>query len=88
MSLFIIQVVNTAFTVLVWLVIGRCILSFIPHNPYQPIIKFIYDITEPVMSPFRRLLPTAGAIDFSPILAILAVSLVQRIVIQLLYYIL
>ncbi|HOQ08935.1 MAG TPA: YggT family protein [Syntrophomonadaceae bacterium] len=85
--MFVIQVVNTAFNVLVWLIIGRCILSFIPHNPYQPIIKFIYDITEPVMSPFRRLLPTAGPIDFSPILAVLAVTLVQRLVIQLLYYI-
>lgn len=87
MNLFIIQVVNTAFNVLVWLIIGRCILSFIPHNPYQPVIKFIYDITEPVMSPFRRLLPTAGGLDFSPFLAVLAVSLVQRLVIQLLYYI-
>lgn len=88
MNLFIIQVVNTAFTVLVWLIIGRCILSFIPHNPYQPIIKFIYDITEPVMSPFRRLLPTAGGIDFSPILAVFAVSLVQKLVYSLLISIL
>lgn len=39
------------------------------------------------MSPFRRLLPTAGGLDFSPFLAVLAVSLVQRLVIQLLYYI-
>jgi YggT family protein len=88
LNLFIIQVVNTAFTVLVWLIIGRCILSFIPHNPYQPIIKFIYDITEPVMSPFRRLLPTAGGIDFSPILAVFAVSLVQKLVYSLLISIL
>ncbi|HQA06507.1 MAG TPA: YggT family protein [Syntrophomonadaceae bacterium] len=85
--MFVIQVVNTAFNVLIWLIVGRCILSFIPHNPYQPIIKFIYDITEPVMSPFRRLLPTAGPIDFSPFLAVLVVTLIQRIVIQLLYYI-
>lgn len=57
MNAFIIQIVETAFTVLVWLIIGRCILSFIRHDPYHPIIKFIYEVTEPVMSPFRRLLP-------------------------------
>lgn len=87
MNIFVIQVVDTAFDVLVWLIIGRCILSFVPHNPYQPVIKFIYDITEPIMSPFRRLLPMAGPIDFSLILAVFVVTLIQRIVIQLLYYI-
>lgn len=87
MSLFIIQLINTAFTVLIWLIIGRCILSFVSHNPYHPIIKFVYDITEPIMSPFRRLLPSAGVIDFSPILAIMAVTLVQYLVMQLLYFI-
>lgn len=88
MNAFIIQIVETAFTVLVWLIIGRCILSFIRHDPYHPIIKFIYEVTEPVMSPFRRLLPPAGGLDFSPMLAVFAVYLVQSIVIKILYYIL
>jgi len=81
----IIQVVNTAFNVLVWLIIGRCILSFVRHDPYQPLIKFVYDVTEPVMAPFRKLIPAAGGLDFSPIIAVLAISLVQKIVIDLLY---
>jgi len=81
----IIQLVNIAFDVLVWLIIGRCVLSFVRHNPYNPLIKFVYDVTEPIMAPFRRLIPAAGGIDFSPIIAILAVTLVQRLVIDLLY---
>ncbi|MBC7076107.1 MAG: YggT family protein [Syntrophomonadaceae bacterium] len=84
MGLQIIQLVNIAFDVLVWLIIGRCILSFIRHDPYNPVIKFIYDVTEPVMAPFRRLIPAAGGIDFSPIIAVLAVTLVQRLVVDLL----
>lgn len=78
------DLVNTAFTVLAWLIIARCILSFVRHNPYQPVIKFIYDVTEPVMAPFRKLLPPAGGIDFSPILAILAVSLAQKLIVSML----
>jgi YggT family protein len=81
----IIQIVDTAFNVLVWLIIGRCILSFIRHDPYNPLIKFVYDVTEPIMAPFRRLVPAAGGIDFSPIIAVLAISLIQRIVIELLH---
>ncbi|MDD2586448.1 MAG: YggT family protein [Syntrophomonadaceae bacterium] len=80
----IIQIVNAAFTVLIYLIIGRCLLSFIKHNPYQPIFKFVYDVTEPIMAPFRKLLPSAGGMDFSPILAVLALSLVQKLVIGIL----
>lgn len=85
MNFQIIQIVNTAFNVLVWLIIGRCILSFIRHDPYNPLIKFVYDVTEPIMAPFRRIIPATGGIDFSPIIAVLAISLIQKIVIDLLY---
>lgn len=84
----IILFVNLAFQLLIYLVIGRCILSFIKHNPYQPIIKFIYDITEPVMAPFRKLIPATGGIDFSPIIVILALSLAQKIIINILHMVL
>lgn len=84
----IIQVVDIIFEVLVWLVIARCILSFVRHNPYQPVIRFVYDVTEPIMAPFRRLIPAAGGLDFSPIVVLLVLSLVQRIVIRFLYTIL
>ncbi len=84
----IISLVDIAFTVLVWIIIGRCILSFVRHDPYQPIIKFIYDVSEPIMAPFRKLIPSAGGIDFSPIFAVIALTLVQRLVINILFSIL
>jgi YggT family protein len=80
----IIQLVDLVFEVLVWLIIIRCVLSFIKHNPYQPVIRFIYDVTEWVMAPFRRIIPSTAGIDFSPIIAVLAVELVRRIVMRLL----
>ena len=84
----IIQLVNIVFEVLTWMIIIRCILSFVRHDPYQPIIKFIYEVTEPIMAPFRRMIPATGGMDFSPLVVLLAITLVQRIVIQLLYAIL
>ncbi|NLN87646.1 MAG: YggT family protein [Syntrophomonadaceae bacterium] len=84
----IIQLVDIVFEVLVWLVIIRCILSFVRHNPYQPLIRFVYDVTEPIMTPFRRLIPAAGGIDFSPIVVVLVLSLLQSVVIRFLYSIL
>ncbi len=81
----VIQVVNIGFEVLNWLVIARCILSFVRHNPGQPLIRFVYEVTEPIMGPFRRLIPSSSGIDFSPIILILAISVVQRLVVSLLW---
>jgi len=83
--LLLIQVVNIVFEVLTWLIIGRCVLSFIRHNPSQPIIRFVYEVTEPIMAPLRRLIPSAGGIDFSPIVAVLAITMVQKLVTALLW---
>lgn len=79
-----ISLIDLLFEVLSWLIIGRCILSFVPHNPHQPIIKFVYEITEPIMAPFRRLLPAAGGIDFSPLIALLVLMMVKSLVIRIL----
>ncbi len=84
----IINIVNTAFHVLISLVIIRVLLSWVRHDPYQPIIKFVYDITEPVMRPFYKLVPVVGGIDFSPIIVIFVLTIVQRLVTQILYMLL
>jgi len=82
-----IGIINIAFQVLVWLIIARCLLSFVRHNPYQPIIRFIYDVTEPIMSPFCGIIFSAGGLDFSPFIAVLAIELIRRLIIQLLWMI-
>jgi YggT family protein len=51
------------------------------------IIKFIYDVTEPIMAPFRRLLPMGYGIDFSPILAVFALGLLNKLLVQLILFI-
>lgn len=66
-----------------WIVFVRCLLSFIKHDPYHPVIRFFYDITEPVMAPFRKLLPATAGVDFSPILVFFAIVLIQSLVIYI-----
>lgn len=78
------RIVNIAFQVYIWLIFARIILSWVKHNPYQPVIRFIYETTEPVLGFFRRIIPPIGAIDISPIAAFFALELLNRLVIQLL----
>lgn len=85
MSLF--YIIRTAFEVLNWLIIARVLLSWIRHDPYHPIIRFIYEVTEPILIPFRRLIPPRPGmpIDWSPFIAILALQLVERLVLGLIF---
>lgn len=54
--------------------LARVLVSWIPVDPYHPIIQTLYQITEPVLEPIRQLLPPGGGIDFSPLIAMLLVQ--------------
>jgi YggT family protein len=59
-------------TAVYWLVIIRALLSWVSPDPYNPVVRFIYNVTEPVLAPFRRIVPAyASGMDFSPIFAII-----------------
>lgn len=81
---FIIELVKIIFEVYTWLIIARIILSWVPHNPYNPIIRFVYEITQPVLGLFQRFIPPIGMIDFSPIVAFIALELAKYFIITIL----
>ncbi|MDK2887653.1 MAG: YggT family protein [Thermoanaerobacter sp.] len=76
------RIINVAFQVYTWLIFIRIILSFIRHNPYHPLIRFIYEITEPVLGFFRRFIPPVGMLDFSPLVAFFALELLRQIILN------
>src|SRR5262244_3384912 len=66
-----------------WIVIARAILSWVNPDPYNPIVRFLYSATEPVLYRIRRALPLyAGGIDFSPILVFVVIIFLQYFVVQ------
>jgi YggT family protein len=82
-----VDLVRIAFSVLNLLIIARVLLSWIPFgNPNSPVIRFIYETTEPILAPIRRIIHTGALpLDFSPIIAILLISMVEKWVIILLF---
>ncbi|MEW5954247.1 MAG: YggT family protein [Bacillota bacterium] len=80
----IVAFINVAFYVYTWLIFIRIILSWIRHNPHQPVIKFIYEITEPVLGVFRRIIPPLGVVDLSPIAAFFALEIARQILVNVL----
>ncbi len=67
-----------------WIIIIRALISWVNPDPWNPIIQFLYRVTEPVLAPIRRRLPMAG-IDFSPMVVILAIWFLQWFLVPTLY---
>lgn len=72
------RVLDLALTAYYWLIIVRALLSWVNPDPWNPIVQFLHRVTEPVLAPLRRLLPTWRiGIDLSPLVAILGLIFVQ-----------
>ena len=64
-----------------WIVFVAVILTWIEPNPYNPIVRFLYSVTEPVFDFVREHLPVVfGGIDLSPMVVLLAIGFIQRVV--------
>jgi YggT family protein len=79
-------VVNMLLTLYMWIVIARAVISWVNPDPHNPIVRFLYSVTEPVLYRLRRALPLyAGGIDFSPILVFVVILFLQHFLVQSLY---
>lgn len=91
MLTFLALVLKYAFEIYYILIIANCLLSWFPNiNRGNPLIRFIYETTEPFLRIFRKILPVSPKlpIDFSPIIAIFVLYLIQRLLFTLLAMIL
>lgn len=75
--------INILFYVLWAAILGRVIISWISLSPDNPIVILLYGITEPILAPIRRVLPSMGMIDLSPMVALIAMLIIQRVLMRL-----
>lgn len=81
------HIINIVIIVYIWIIIIRALISWVNPNPFNPVVKFLRDITDPVLVPARRLFPVGGMIDLSPIIVILILFFLKIIIVQTLLYI-
>ena len=77
----ILQIIRIIFTALTWLVIINVILSYF-MSPNHPIKMTLDRIVEPMLAPIRRIMPQTGMIDFSPLVLIILLQLIEFILTQ------
>ena len=77
------KVMDIVLLLFMWIVIARAVLSWVNPDPYNPIVRFIHNVTEPIMYPIRTKLPiNFGGIDFSPILIFLGIIFLRTFVVN------
>jgi YggT family protein len=70
------DLVSLALTAYMWILIVRALVSWVGADPWNPIVRFLHQVTEPVLRPVRRLLPNSP-LDFSPVIVILCIYFLQ-----------
>jgi len=71
--------ISILFNILSVAILARVVLSWFNVNPFHPVISILDQITEPILSPLRRVIPPMGMIDITPIVALLLLQFLERI---------
>ena len=80
------RLVDLVLNAYMWIIIIRAVLSWVNPDPFNPIVRFLYQVTEPVLRPIRRRLPTFQlGLDLSPMVVVAAIYYLRPYVVSVLY---
>lgn len=74
------QILGAVLTVFQLILLARVLLSWFPNiDRSNPLIRFVFDVTEPILRPIRDLMPRGMMLDFSPLIVFLVISVLMRL---------
>ncbi|HID98307.1 MAG TPA: YggT family protein [Thermodesulfobacteriaceae bacterium] len=75
-------VIDIVLNLYMWILIARAVLSWVNPDPYNPIVRFLHNVTDPVMYRVQRILPlNFGGIDLTPMVLILAIIFLRSFIV-------
>jgi YggT family protein len=75
------QILDIVLSIYMWIIIIAAIISWVNPDPYNPIVRFLYSITDPVLRPIRKRIGIFSGIDISPLIVILIIMFIRRFLI-------
>lgn len=78
----IVRFVELLFNIMTFAILARVLLSWFPTAPNNRLITILYDITDPILGPIRRMIPPVGMLDLSPIIAIVLLQVLEYIILS------
>lgn len=77
-------IIDWIYRLLVLLLLARAVVSFLPLDPWNPVVQWLRRLTEPMLAPIRRFVPPVGGFDLSPIVLLLGLALLRSVLVALL----
>lgn len=69
-------------TIYKYILLGSVVISWVNADPYNPIVRFVRSITEPVLGKIRQFMPDTGMLDLSPLVAFFVIHLIQSAIVR------
>jgi len=79
------MIIGMIFKMIYFVLVIRMLLSWVNPDPYNQIVRIIYRVTEPILAPFRRIIPSMGMVDISPIVVFFLLAFIERFVMGVLF---
>jgi YggT family protein len=83
MEQIVVRPIEIIFSIVSFAVLARVLLSWVRVDPTHPAVQFLFDITEPLLRPIREMMPDMGMFDFSPIIALLLLNVLQGLLLYI-----
>ncbi|HKL77137.1 MAG TPA: YggT family protein [Gammaproteobacteria bacterium] len=77
--------VNAVLTLMFWIILIRVLMSWVSPDPYNPLVRTLYQLTDPILRPAQRLIPPMGGLDLSPIVVLLGIQFIKIFLVQSLH---
>ena len=78
-------ILDTVLTLYMWIIIVSALISWVNPDPYNPIVRFLYSVTDPVLRPIRRKVGVSMGLDLSPMIVILLIMFIKHFLIASLF---
>ncbi|MBM9538169.1 YggT family protein [Desulfobulbus alkaliphilus] len=75
------KLINFALSVYIWVIIASAVITWVNADPYNPIVRFLRQVTEPLLMRIRRFVPIMGGLDLSPMVLILIIIFLQSFIV-------
>lgn len=76
------QILDIALSAYMWIIIIAALISWVNPDPYNPIVRFLHSVTDPVLRPIRRMIGFGLGIDISPMIVILIIIFIRRFLVS------
>ncbi|GMT47317.1 MAG: YggT family protein [bacterium] len=76
------NILDILLSIYMWVIIIAALITWVNPDPYNPVVRFLYRATEPVLSPIRRKLGIYGGMDFSPLIVILGIVFARYFIVR------